>query len=304
MALFVIPQCPLSNENRASQDHSSSLMSLTFAQTQRTRLGMRYTKYGILFGLVIVTVGVALTLKYGYRPAPTRIMKPSFFDHPQEVGTVVLKRFYASLVDEPVVVFGIPTNRDWAGGVLDGFVTAANANNRSFARAIVEKNLNEKVRSTIRASIANTVEIDTNSESLHELTDAIQAARAVGEKVLVVVPNLYSTHLLDGNPMQRLEAGLAKTSGVDPEHRRPLFALSVGPLALEPAQEKDLDPLCIGAERDGSGTADFGCAIMQASRGYYRELRKEKNVANRSRFTAVMQEPKPNDYLLLVREPQ
>ncbi len=96
--------------------------------------GMKYTKYGIAFGLIIVTVGIAMTIKYGYRPAPARIMKPSFFENGEQIGVVALKRFYAQLADEHVVVLGLPTNRDWAKDVARGFVAAAKENQRTFAK--------------------------------------------------------------------------------------------------------------------------------------------------------------------------
>jgi hypothetical protein len=60
--------------------------------------------------------------------------------------------------------------------------------------------------------------------------------------------------------------------------------------------------MCVGSERDGTGLAPLGCAILLAGRHYYR-----KNVPQ-DRFVAVMNSPKPdkyyeNDYLLLVSTP-
>ncbi len=264
--------------------------------------GMKYTKYGIAFGLIIVTVGIAMTIKYGYRPAPARIMKPSFFENGEQIGVVALKRFYAQLADEHVVVLGLPTNRDWAKDVARGFVAAAKENQRTFAKVFVEKKMDQTLRDTLKLMTPTLIEIDTNSESLSELGDAVTQAIRAKERILVVMPNIYSTHLVEGNPISRLEK-LIDFPGRDEGKSVGIFSVTVGPLALEAAQEKELDPICIGSERDGSGTADLGCAILMAGRGFYRKQILDSESGLRSRFVAVMQAPKPNDYLLLVREP-
>ena len=94
-------------------------------QSPTTEGPLKYTKYGMLFGLVVVLVGVMATILYGYRPAPARIMKPSFFETPEQIGAVALKRFYAPLASEKITVLGIPTNRDWSTEVAVGFLLAA-----------------------------------------------------------------------------------------------------------------------------------------------------------------------------------
>lgn len=263
----------------------------------------KYTKYGMLFGLVVVLVGVTATILYGYRPAPARIMKPSFFESPDQIGAVALKRFYAQLAGEKVTVFGIPTNRDWSIDVSVGFLLAAQQNSRTYTHVIVEQQLSSEFRDAIKKVASRVTELPTNTTTLAELTDAIQQSVQAGDRVLVIVPNIYSTHLLPGNMMSRLEKNLLPPDD-DSGKIVSLFTISVGPLALEAAQEKELDPVCMGSERDGSGTADFGCAIAQAGRFFYRKQLLDKEPNGREKFVALMQAPRPNDYLLLVREPR
>lgn len=257
---------------------------------------MKYTKWGIAFGFIMVTLGVILTLKFGYKPAPQRIMGPSFFSQAEDVGAIAIKRFYAPLAEEDVVILGLPSNRDWAAAFLKGFIEAAKANQREFKMAVIERQMPESVRSELHGLFPAAREIDSNTETMTELGDAVAEAQTKKEKLLVIVPNVYSSHLLQDAPLRRLEK--AK------DLQRPLFALTSGPLALEPAQEKELDPVCLGSERDGSGTAPLGCAIMQAGRGYYRKQVLDKEPDARKRFSAIMQAPGANDYLLLIREPQ
>lgn len=257
---------------------------------------MKYTKWGIAFGFAMVTLGVVLTLKFGYTPAPQRIMGPSLFTHAADVGAVVIKRFYGPLAEEDVVILGLPTNRDWSAEVMKGFIEAASANQRGFQSAVIEQRMPESVRKELQALIPAAREIETNSQTMAELGDLVSEAQNKKQRLLVVVPNLYSSHLMEGALLRRLEVAMGL--------KRPLFALTSGPLALNAEQEKELDPTCLGSERDAAGTAPLGCAIMNAGRGYYRKRLLEKEPDARKRFAAIMQAPGANDYLLLIREPQ
>lgn len=264
---------------------------------------LKYTKYGIAFGLLLVVTGVITTILVGYRPAPTRIMKPSFFETPDQIGAVTLKRFYAPLASEKLVVLGVPTNRDWAPGLVRGFLQAAQQNSRTFNHVIVEEKLSHEMRDEMHKLVPKVTELNTNSETLAELMDALNTAHAAGDEVLLLVPNLYSTHMLPGNPMARLEKAIFTSDAKEKGRIESLFAISVAPLALEATAEKEIDPICQGTERDGSGTADFGCEILQAGRYFYRKRILDNEPNARERFVALMQSSRPNDYLLLVRQP-
>lgn len=264
----------------------------------------KYTKYGMLFGFVVVITGLMTTLLYGYRPAPKPIMKPSLFDTADQIGVVALKRFYVPLANEKLVVLGIPTNRDWAPSIVSGFLEASKYNARPFATVIIESQIAEEMKAQIRKVAPEMIEVRTNTQTQAELVDAVRGAEKDGGRVLIVVPNLFSTHILKGNMISRLETALFPPEFRSDDGRTvAIFALSVGPLALEAAEEKQIDPPCMGSERDGSGTVDFGCAIVQASRFFYRKRILEKENGAREKFVALMQMPGPNDYLLLVRPP-
>lgn len=263
----------------------------------------KYTKYGIGFGLLMIVIGVITTLLYGYRPAPTQIMKPSFFDTPEQIGAVTLKRFYSPLAGEKIVVLGLPTNQDWAAEIATGFLIAGEQNSRTFTRVIIDDKMSSEMRAEVRKISPKLIELNTNTETLAELTDALNAGVAASEHILLIVPNVYSSHLLAGNMISRLERSMLAPDAKDDGKIVSLFAITVGPLALEASQEKELDPVCMGSERDGSGAVDLGCAMVQAGRYFYRKRILDHEPNARARFTAMMQSSRPNDYLLLVRQP-
>ena len=66
---------------------------------------MKNTLY-ILLPLAVVSLIVGMVLKWGLNPRPVAVMKPSFFDEPAELGSVVYRRFFVELQDSPVVVWG------------------------------------------------------------------------------------------------------------------------------------------------------------------------------------------------------
>ncbi len=275
--------------------------------------GMKYTKYGIAFGMIVISLGVALTIKYGYRPAPARIMKPSFFEKPEQIGVVAMKRFYAQLASEMVVVIGLPVNRDWSAEVAKGFIQAAIENQRAPTRIVIESKMPDEFKAAIIGDFVgddslhhsngiSVSEIETNTQSMSELKDAVTEALGTNERLLIIVPNLYSSHLLEGNPIHRLES-LIEIPGYKEGTAAGLFSITVGPLALEASQESEIDPICMGSERDGSGTAPLGCAILMAGRPFYRKRVLDSQPDARSRYVAIMQSPRPKDFLLLVRTP-
>jgi hypothetical protein len=117
--------------------------------------------------------------------------------------------------------------------------------------------------------------------------DQIQRAAKEGKRALVYLPSIFSTHLLKGNVINRLEASTGQT----------FLTITASPLALKSDQEFLVDPPCVGVERDANGTADLGCVVLQSSRRTYRKKLPT------DRFVAIMNSPHREDYLLMVASP-
>jgi hypothetical protein len=238
----------------------------------------------------VVGIGLFLVLKFGYEPAPVRIMKPSYFSNPSEIGAVVYRRFYSPIEEQKLVVLGIPPQPAWHRDIVRGFLDAAAGEKRPFELVIAETQMPDLDLGGLPPT--ELIQLPMNTQTQAELIDAIREARAAGKKTLVYTASVYSTHLLPGNPILRYEQATGER----------LFSITTGPLALQAVQEFMVTPTCVGSERDGTGIAPLGCTILQAGRFYYRKLIPQ------DRFVAVMNSPKPdkyydNDYLLLVSYP-
>lgn len=249
--------------------------------------------------MLVLTAGMLFVLKFGVTPVPPVVMTPSFFDQPQEIGAVVFRRFYESIREGKTVVFGTPMQPAFHREILQGFLQAAESDGLHFDTVIAEQQMPDIV-----VPVGTKLErVATNSDLQAELIDAVTKSEAAGKHALIYMPSVFSTHVLKGNPIWRLE----KTLG------RPLLSITTAPLSLANDQEYIVDPSCVGAERDNTGTSDLGCAILSAGRPFYKELIKadhdEKENAkakpnNQRRYVAIMNQPSPGeDYLLMVSSP-
>jgi hypothetical protein len=233
--------------------------------------------------LLIVTVGMLGVLKYGYEPPPQKLMAPSFFDTPEEIGAVVYRRLFGSLREEKLVFFGVPPQPEWHVEILRGFIKTAAAEGRPFERLVVETQMPELGLEGLPKM--EVVSIPTNTPTQAELVDALSSQ--AGYRTLVYLPSIFATHLLDGNVLDRYR----EKTGSNP------LSISTAPLALRPDQEYLVDPACVGSERDANGTSKLGCTILRSGRGYYR-----KNVVQ-DRWVAIMNSPYPNDNLVMISTP-
>ena len=235
---------------------------------------------------VLVTVGIFFVLKYGYEPTPTLIMKPSYFSTPEEIGATVYKRFYSPIEQYKIVVFGVPPQPEWQKQIVVGFLEKAALEKHPFDVVLAETQMPPLDLSRLSAAV-QVIQVPTNTDVQNELIDHIAELRKSGKRVLIYTASILSTHILPGNSVDRYE----KTTG---EH---LFAISSAPLTLHPNQEYLIDPPCVGSQRDVSDTANLGCAMLKAGRPFYiRKIPQE-------RYVAIMNEQKPEDYLLMVSSP-
>jgi hypothetical protein len=227
------------------------------------------------------------------------VMTPSFFDQPSEIGAVAFRRFYAEIQEQKIVVLGSPVEPAFHRDVVAGFLAAAKHDGAAFDVMITE----EQMPDIVKPEGLTEKRVPTNSPTQSELVEALQDVQTKGQRAVVYMPSVFSTHILKGNPIERLE----KTLG------RKLLSITTAPLALANDQEYIVDPPCVGAERDNMGVSDLGCAILKAGRGFYRKMSKanlsdsenaKEKPDNQRRWVAIMNQPtQGEDYLLMISSP-
>lgn len=233
----------------------------------------------------IVTAGIFFILKFSYKPSLVKIMKPSFFSKPEEIGAVTFRRFYSPISEKKRVVIGIPPQPEHYLAFIRGFLEAAAAEKLPFDAVIAEREM--PALNLAGLPPIELVTIPTNTPTQAELIEKLGELTAAGKRVLVYLPSVFSTHVLNKNVVNRFEQQTGER----------LFTITAGPLSLRPNQEYLIDPACVGSERDSNGTSELGCAFLQESRRHYR-----KQVAQ-DQWVATMASPKPEDYIVAISVP-
>lgn len=244
-----------------------------------------FARYYLPVLVLILTAGVLKLVVFGLEPGTVLVMKPSFFDAPEEIGEAIFRRFYWPVEEKKRVVVGVPPQPDWYRGVVKGFLLGAVHQQKPFDVIIAEEQMPDLDLSGLPTT--EVVKVVTSGDIQSSVIDALKKAESEGKRALVYLPSVFSTHLLPGNTIARIEKDLGST----------LFAITVGPLALRFDQEYLIDPPCVGSERDTNGTAALGCSLLKSGRKYYRKKIEQ------SRWVAIMDSPKPDDFLLMVSSP-
>jgi len=235
--------------------------------------------------IMIIATGFAMIFKVGYNPAPALIMKPSKFDNVEKIGSVVFRRFYVPIEQEKRVVIGVPPQPEWHRDMIRGFLKEAASLGFPFEVVIADAHmppLNLEGLPPVELHV-----VSMNSPTLTELGDRLQEARAAGKRTLIYTSSVYSSHLLEGNPITRFEKATGER----------LISITSGPLALNAPEERLIQPPCVGSEQGGSRLAPLGCEILKAGRGFYRKK------IHADKFVAIMNAPKLDDYLLMIAAP-
>ncbi|HRK07908.1 MAG TPA: hypothetical protein PLZ57_09095 [Pseudobdellovibrionaceae bacterium] len=247
----------------------------------------------------IVTAGVLLLLKYGYTPAPQRIMKPSHFASVEDLGRTVMKRFYGDLALENTIVLGVQVQEPQSLDFLRGYLSAAKDEGKAFTHALVEVELPADYARTLTEFGLETQSLRTNTVEQTDFASAVKAVRTASgfQRLLIVLPNLYASHVIQNSPMHRLEKVLGESKS--------MFTILLSTLATAPDQERQMEFACVGSERDTQGTAALGCSLMMSSRSIYRAYRKllEKEPVVKDRVVAIIQKTAGQDHHVLYRLP-
>src|SRR4051812_44584047 len=91
--------------------------------------------------LAIVTFGMFSIWKFGYEPAPTRTMDPSYFDTPEAIGTAMFLYFYPAIETKHVIAVGVSPQPEWNRSFVRGFLQEAANRTKPFEALIAEEQM-------------------------------------------------------------------------------------------------------------------------------------------------------------------
>lgn len=235
-----------------------------------------------LCGAAFLATGVYFALNFSLEPKSIPKIKFSQVETPEELGKGIYERLRMEIQAAPIVMFGVTPNYVEDMEVVRGFVEANQTPGSKYDVIVVEPMLPyvELFVSSMRIDI---------KEEMQRFVDGVKKAREQGLRVLVIVPNIYSSQLLKNNPAYRLKE----------EYKLDVMSFSVTKFPVTRAQEASFEPKCFLQEgTDYAGTAALGCMIQNIARKTYRKTFES------NKYSGMMEQTGAKDYLILFNRNQ
>jgi hypothetical protein len=232
----------------------------------------------ILGALLLVSAGIYISMTWELQPPSKAIIAYEQVDSPQDLGTRVAQKLLPELQKQPLVILGVTPNQVEDLEFVRGFLTETSQNNFGYEMVIVEPLLPHI------DMIPSQLKIDFKAE-LNRFASGVTESLSQGLRVAVVVPSIYASQLLAGNPADRLKQ----------EYNLNFISITVSPFPLTAQQAETFDPPCVGEKgHDHTGTGKLGCAIQQVAR------RAARHKLQQGKYSTMVERFGPEDYLVLL----
>lgn len=177
---------------------------------------------------VVLSSGIYFSIRYGLRPKPIPLMKPTHFSSLEEVGVVTFRRMFQPIRSEKVMVLGYEPSRQDSILVWQGLVKAARESGLNIQKVYYmgEEELPSYFK-RFKVEPLNLGQIESLQKEL------IRSRRRNGIFVFIV-PRDEATHLMKNSFTKRLEASSLG----------PVLSISQLPLVLDPEKQEELSGAC------------------------------------------------------------
>ena len=227
---------------------------------------------------ILISTGVYFTIRYGLRPKPIPVMKPTEFANTQEIGAVVYKRLRQEIRAERVLILGSSIHLQNYAEVWTGLLKSALADQVKVPVLFQREGL----ESALPDGGAEVVTF--NERMLHsgELLSLIKAR--MGSCRLIVI------HSATDEVSHLIKDSLSR--GLDALSQRPVISLSNLALSLRPEDIDALQAGCLNSAEDNR--LKLECAEVRVSK----IMLKKKLNANL--FWAVVERHGLKEYLIFI----
>lgn len=230
---------------------------------------------------LIVSSGIYFSIRYGLRPKPIPIMKPTYFGSLEEMGVVTYRRLRQQIRSEKIIILGTdftsPENQD----VWKGLIKAA---------------LDDKVRiQTVMYDEKNPpieyfnkfTNLEFGALSDKDFKTILLNSRRRDGLLVILTTNHDSSHLYKGSLTKKLESSALG----------PIFSLSQTSLILNKEQLETLSQSCADLDPNDF-LSRMDCIIFRFSRQHQRrKLDVEKLYGAVERYGL-------KEYLMFIHPPQ
>lgn len=230
------------------------------------------------FASILISTGVYFTIRYGLRPKPIPVMKPSEFASTQEIGAVVYKRLRQEIRAERVLILGSTPELQGYADVWSGIIKSALADQVNIPILFQHEGLQP-------AQSEGGMEVVTFNDHMvqsGELLNLVKSRMGPGKLVVIHSTTNEVSHLIKGS----------LSRGLDTVSKHPVLAISTLALSLRPEEIENLQTECLNQEPDGR--IKLQCVEVRVSR-----IMLKKKLSP-DKFWAVMERHGLKEYLIFI----
>lgn len=240
---------------------------------------MKYL-YGILAAVVLLC-GIGFSVYFGIQPKSIPKITYSHFSEPAKMSDAIILRLNQEIKGAPLLMLGVTPGRKMDLEVWKAFLEQSQIPELQYQALIVDPELPfasemfpSAVKLDIKADVARFIE-------------GAKKAREQGLRMAVIVPSIYASQRLQGNPADRIR----KESDLTPMS----FSIMGFPRSTE--QEAAMPIKCVMGSNDRDGIGAMGCMAEQKARLVYRKKSKP------GFYEGMMDQVGERDYLVLFNAP-
>ncbi len=187
-----------------------------------------------VFVAVVLSSGIYFSIRYGLRPKPIPMMKPTVFADYEEMGSMLFKRLSQPIRSEKIIVLGYEPTLSEANLIWQGLLKAARSHRVQINKIyyLGSENLPGYFQS-LKVEDLDLSQIESIKEQL------IRAKRRNGINVFIV-PTDQATHLRKDSLTKKLESSALG----------PVLSLSQLPLILDSEEQEKVSSSCTELDPD------------------------------------------------------
>ncbi|KYG66346.1 hypothetical protein AZI86_04640 [Bdellovibrio bacteriovorus] len=226
---------------------------------------------------LVIGVGVWLTTLVNPQPTTKNIVPFAQYETPEDLGKQIFTALQSEVKRAPIVLLGVTPNQVEDMEVWRGFMQANQEVGSKYEIIAVEPMLPyvELFESNLRFNIR---------DDMPRFVEGVKKAMQQGLRVAVLVPHIYSSQLIAGNPVDRLQK----------EFEIPILSLSIVKFPVTLQQAEIFEPACVLEEgKDPGHTGPLGCMIRKVAKKTY-DKKFEDN-----KYSGLVEKLSANDYLIL-----
>ncbi len=240
-------------------------------------------KIFIVFLCIIGLAGLVFSVQLLLVPKPIPKIKISALKNAEELGRAVHERLRLEVQAAPIIFLGLVPGDLEQLRIWSEFLNALKTTDSAYGAVFIDETLFKDWPEGLKLLSEKDIHFTGGYNFLENVNDFAktwQQLKSGGQRVAVIVPSYFSSHLVKDNPIDRLEQITGEK----------VLGFSALPLLRSRDEEDKLPTPCL--LEDGRGVGALGCAILQESRQSYRGIKKPQS------DYGLMKQFGLNDYLI------